>query len=45
MRSGEGQDHWRKVERLKRFSAGNIICVAIEISKIYGRNSVGENDC
>lgn len=45
MRSGEGEDHWRKVEKLKRFSAGNIICMATEISKIYGRIGVGENDC
>ena len=38
-------DHWKEVEILRSLSGELIIYMATEVSKMCGRNSIGENDC
>ena len=42
LRSGGEQNHWKEVEKLKNSSAGLIIYMGTEISKMCGKNIVGE---
>ena len=42
VRSGGEQNHWKEVEKLENSSAGLIIYMGTEISKMCGKNIVGE---